>query len=36
VSPALERDRHRQALRALLQLIPATARQIPYLLPDQG
>jgi hypothetical protein len=36
VSPARERDRHRQALRALLQLVPATARQIPYLLPDQG
>ena len=36
VSPVREPDRHRQALRALLQLVPATARQIPYLLPNPG
>ena len=40
VSPELHPDHHFTAFRALLQLTPASARQIPLLLPevreDQG
>jgi len=31
VSPAAEPSRHQQVLRVFLQLVPATAREIPYL-----
>jgi hypothetical protein len=33
VSPAIAPEAHRAAFRALLQLTPASARQIPFLLP---
>ena len=35
VSPAPDPARHSQVFRALLQLVPATARQIPFLLPTK-
>ena len=32
ISPRSAPDEHRRAFRALLQMVPATAQQIPYLL----
>ena len=34
VSPTISPDAHRQAFKALLQLTPGSARQIPFLLPS--
>jgi hypothetical protein len=34
ITPEARVDEHRSAFRALLQMTPAAARQIPYVLPE--